>query len=125
MSLTYTWLVDGVPATVVEVPHFVRQAEGLLSEEERFALIEQVAWNPMAGVVMPGTGGVRKLRWGLAGRGKSGGARVIYYYHDATMPIFLLGIFAKNVKVNLTPAEKHELRRLIPALVQAYQERRP
>jgi hypothetical protein len=110
---------------VVEVSHFVRQVEELLPEEDRLALIEYVARNPETGVIMPGTGGVRKLRWGLAGRGKSSGARVIYYYHNGTMPVFLLGIFAKNVKVDLTPGEKQELRRLVPALVQTYAERNP
>jgi hypothetical protein len=116
--------VGGVPVTVVELPHFVRQAEQILPEEERLDLIEHLARNPEAGAVMPGTGGVRKLRWGIGGRGKSGGARIIYYYHNATMPIFLLGLFAKNVRADLTPAEKNDMRRLVPALVQAYQERK-
>jgi DNA-binding transcriptional regulator YiaG len=80
--------VGGVPVTVVELPRFVRQAEQILPEEERLDLIEHLARNPEAGAVMPGTGGVRKLRWGIGGRGKSGGARIIYYYHNATMPIF-------------------------------------
>jgi len=71
--------VDGVPVTVVEMPQFIRQAEMVLSEEERFALIDHLAFNPEAGTVIPGTGGLRKLRWGIRGRGKSGGARIIYY----------------------------------------------
>lgn len=73
---------------------------------------------------MPGTGGVRKLRWGVGSRGKSGGVRVIYYYHNKTVPIFLLGLFAKNVKVDLTPNERNELKRLLPILISEYQEKK-
>jgi len=115
--------VQFVPVTVVEMPQFIRQADGLLTDEERGAVIERLAWNPESGVVMPGTGGVRKIRWALRGRGKSGGARVIYYYHDESMPIFLLSIFPKNVRVDVSQADKNELRRLVPVLVQSYQER--
>ena len=112
--------MDEGPVTVVETARFIRQAEGIFSDDERFELIEHLAWNPEAGVVVPGTGGVRKIRWGIGGRGKSGGARVIYYYHNQTVPLFLLGVFAKNVKVDLTPDEKNQLRRQLPVLVQTY-----
>ena len=114
--------VQFVPVTVVEMPQFIRQAEGLLSDDDRTRLIERLAWSPEIGVVMPGTGGVRKMRLGVSGRGKSGGARVIYYYRDESIPIFLLSVFPKNVKVDLSQAEKNEMRRVIPALVRSYQE---
>jgi hypothetical protein len=110
-----------VPVTVVEMPEFVRQSEGTVSEQERLALITFLSRHPKAGVIMPGTGGVRKLRMGLHGRGKSGGARVIYYYHNETIPIFLLSLFPKNIKGNLSQAEKNEMRRVVPVLVQRYQ----
>ena len=112
-----------MPSSVVETPQFIRQAERLLSDDDRFELIEHLAWNPEAGVVIPGTGGVRKLRWAMPGRGKSGGARVIYYHCNASLPIFLLSMFPKNAKVDLSPEEKNEMRRLIPILVQNYQQR--
>ena len=60
----------------------------MLSDEELALLIDYLAYNPAAGDLIPGAGGVRKLRWGLQGRGKRGGARVIYFYHDAEMPLF-------------------------------------
>ena len=113
--------------TVAETPLFVRKAEKLLDEEERAVLIATIAQDPEAGEIMPGTGGVRKLRWSLGGRGKSGGARVIYYFHSDRMPVVLLSIFAKNVKVNFSQAERNELRTLIPELVREFMKkgRRP
>lgn len=72
---------------------------------------------------MEGTGGVRKLRWRRGGQGKSGGVRVIYYFHDDLMPLYLLTLFAKDDKVNLTKAERNELADLIDALVSIWKER--
>ena len=64
--------------TVAETPLFSRQADKLFSEEERRDLIDHLAENPLAGDESPGTGGVRKVRFGAFGRGKRGGARVVY-----------------------------------------------
>jgi hypothetical protein len=72
---------------------------------------------------MPGTGGARKLRWKARGRGKSGGARAIYYYHDESLPLFLLNVFAKNEKANLTKAERNEMKKLLPRLIAGYRQR--
>ena len=66
--------------TVIETPTFTRQADKLFSEDERREPIDMLAENPLAGDEIPGTGGVRKLRFTTSGRGKRGGARVIYYY---------------------------------------------
>ena len=60
----------------------------------------------MAGAVIPGTGGLRKVRWAMPGKGKRGGARVIYYHHEADYPLILLAGYAKNEKADLTAAEK-------------------
>ena len=76
--------------TVVELPEYLRQAERLLSEQARTDLVDYLAAHPKAGVIMSGTGGIRKLRWARAGMGKSGGVRVIYYYHDEHLPLYLL-----------------------------------
>ena len=63
---------------------------------------------------------MRKLRWALPGRGKRGGARVIYYYHNERLPVFLLAAYAKNEKTNLTQAERNAMKRLVPMLVAGY-----
>ena len=69
---------------------------------------------------MPETGGVRKIRWALGGKGKRGGARVIYYYHSERLPLFLLTAYAKNEKPNLTKAERNAIKRLVQILVTGY-----
>src|SRR5436309_20337 len=72
--------------TVVETPEFIRRVEKLLDDDEREALIAYLAANPTVGDLIPGTGGVRKLRWALEGRGKRGGARIIHFFRDTRMP---------------------------------------
>ena len=76
--------------------------------------------NPGAGRVVAETGGVRKVRWGLSGSGKRGGARVIYYYHSERLPLFLLTAYRKNEKANLTQAERNTIKRLVRILVTGY-----
>jgi hypothetical protein len=69
---------------------------------------------------MRGTGGIRKLRWSAQGKGKSGGVRVIYYYHDGSTPLFLLTIFGKGEKANLSKAERNELAKFTSLLLKHY-----
>ena len=76
--------------------------------------------NPEAGKIIPGTGGVRKLRWRLEGRGKRGGARLVYYYHSERLPLFLLSAYAKNEKANLSAAERNAMKHLVPILLAGY-----
>jgi hypothetical protein len=80
-----------------------------MSTEERMALLEHLAANPRAGDLIPGAGGVRKLRWARGGRGKSAGVRAIYYFHSDAMPLYLLTVFGKNERADLTAAERNEL----------------
>ncbi|UZR30735.1 type II toxin-antitoxin system RelE/ParE family toxin [Methylococcus mesophilus] len=103
--------------TVTELPEYIRCANDLLDEADRKAVIDYLAAHPRAGDVMEGTGGIRKLRWGRGNRGKSGGVRVIYYYHDERLPLFLLTVFGKNEQANLTKAERNSLAKLIDVLV--------
>ena len=92
--------------TVVETTVFVRQAEKIWSDEERSALVDHVARNPESGVVIPDTGGVRKLRWGRSGSGKRGGARVIYFYYQPDAPPYLLLAYAKAEREDISQDEK-------------------
>jgi hypothetical protein len=105
--------------TVAEMPEFIRRASGLLDSAEVQALIAHLAEHPTAGVLIVGTGGLRKLRWAREGMGKRGGVRVIYYYHDARCPLYLLTVFGKNEQADLGKADANELAKLVKLLVQA------
>lgn len=106
--------------TVPETEEFLRKAKPLMSDMEREELVAFMGANPEAGKIIRETGGVRKVRWGLAGSGKRGGARVIYYYHSGSLPLFLLSAYPKNEKANLSKAERNAMKRLIPILATGY-----
>lgn len=109
--------------TVAELPEYLRTAGKLLADADRRAVVDHLAAHPKAGDLIEGTGGVRKLRWARDGRGKSGGVRVIYYFHSESMPLYLLTMFAKNERANLSKAERNELAGLVELLVQVWFER--
>ncbi len=125
MTLVGHWLTgdrvdEPVYVTVVETRPFIEDAARCLKENEREEFIGYIARNPTAGVVIPGTGGVRKVRWHAGGRGKRGGARVIYYYHDQRIPLFLLTAYAKSRQTDLTPVQRAAMRRFAAAIVRQY-----
>ena len=93
--------------TVVETPAYLAAAKGILSEAERVEVVTLVARNPEAGVSLGG--GIRKMRIARQGRGKSGGARVVFLFSGEDMPVFLLTVFAKNEKANLSAGERAAL----------------
>ena len=105
--------------TVAETSEYARRARKLLSEKERTGLISYLAAHPEAGDVMEGTGGVRKVRWAREGKGKSGGVRVIYFYYNEGMPLYLLTLYGKNEKSNLSTGERNDLAKLVNLLVRA------
>jgi len=102
--------------TVAETPLFVRQAEKVWSDSEREEFVGYIAANPKAGDVIPDTGGVRKVRWNRRGVGKRGGARVIYFYGDPGQPLYLLMVYAKARKEDLSAGEKRSIRGFVAAL---------
>ncbi|MCC6455863.1 MAG: type II toxin-antitoxin system RelE/ParE family toxin [Caldilineaceae bacterium] len=112
--------MDNAPHTIVETRPFIQEAKSRLTDEERSALIEMIATDPTCGVVLEGTGEIRKVRFGIQGRGKSGGVRVVYYFHSEALPVFLLAVFAKNEKANLSKAERNALAKLVVNLVESY-----
>ena len=106
---------------VVESPDFAADAKAAgLDEGDVRRIIDHCAVRPDAGDVIPGTGGARKLRFAGRGKGKSGGYRVITFYSGASLPVFLLTVFGKGTKVDLTRAERNELRRELAGLVEDY-----
>lgn len=107
---------------IVETPEFLVRARRLLGEDERAALVDHLAVNPMAGDLMVGTGGARKLRWAAKGKGKSGGVRAITYFGGGDIPVFLLSVFGKSQKANLSPAERNELKVILSALANDYRK---
>jgi hypothetical protein len=106
--------------TIVELPEFQRKSDKLLSNSERLSIINYLAAHPAAGDIMQGTGGIRKLRWSAQGKGKSGGVRVIYYHHNESMPLFLLTLFGKGEKANLSKSERNDLAKLTLLLIKNY-----
>jgi hypothetical protein len=96
-----------------EISSFTKRVVHLIDDESYAELQFALATNPELGKLIRGSGGLRKVRWALAGRGKSGGVRVIYYWWTAAHRITFLDIYPKNEKENLTPNEIESLRQQI------------
>jgi|TergutMp193P3_1026864.scaffolds.fasta_scaffold24789_3 hypothetical protein len=109
--------------TVVETPSFLRDAKKLLSDEEREAVVNLLSSSPNAGDLIKETGGVRKIRWAREDAGKSGAFRVIYFFHSMEIPLFILNVFAKNEKANVSREERNELKKLAGLLVKQYKSK--
>jgi hypothetical protein len=103
--------------TIAELPAYRTLAEKHLSETERQAINDYLAQNPLAGDLLQGTGAIRKIRWSKGGRGKSDGVRVFYYFYNERLPLYLLTLFAKNERANLSAAERNELAKLAAVLL--------
>ena len=97
--------------TVIETIEFTKQADAVWSESERMEFICWIARYPLAGDVIPGAEGLRKVRWKLAGKGKRGGVRVIYFNRSAEGRIYLIAIYRKADRSNIDPSELPELDR--------------
>jgi hypothetical protein len=94
---------------VVETPGYLKAAGSIFSEVERDQIVAMVAANPECGDVIQGTGGFRKVRVARSGMGKRGGARMIYIVRSGEFPIFLVTVYAKNEKENLTKEQRNQL----------------
>jgi hypothetical protein len=110
--------------TVVEMPRYQVDAARLFAEDEQAAIIDLVAADPRCGVVVPGGGSIRKVRVGFGGRGKRGGARVIYLFGGDDVPVFLLAAFAKNEKDDLTPAERSAMAKAVATMLANYRRQK-
>lgn len=111
--------------TVVELPEFIKCAKKLgLSDEEREAIVDLIASNPDAGDEISGTGGMRKLRIAGKGKGKSGGYRAITFFSGQDIPVFLVTMYGKSQKDNITDAEKNVMKSLASAIVDIYRSKK-
>jgi len=109
--------------TVIETPAYLADARASgLTETEREAIVEMIASNPQAGDEIGGTGGARKVRVAGRGKGKSGGYRVITFYSGKDVPVFLLAIYSKGEKANLSKSERNELKSILGEIVQEYRK---
>ena len=91
--------------TVIETPTFQKQAEKIWSEDERLAFIDWIARNPLAGDVIPGADGARKVRWSIAGTGKRGGVRVIYFNLTEQGTLILITLYQKADQADIRPSD--------------------
>ena len=98
---------------IVEFPSFTRAITALLSDDQYRDLQNALVDNPELGSLIPGTRGLRKVRWSMTGRGKRGGIRVIYYWWISGEKLLMLAAYPKNVQDDLTPVQKKILTRLV------------
>jgi hypothetical protein len=109
--------------SVVETLAYLADAQKVLTESERNAVIDLLASNPLAGVLIKGAGGLRKMRIGMGGRGKRGGGRIIYWFHSDRFPVVLLAMFAKNEASDLTSKELAALIRIADQLCEQFRRK--
>ena len=98
---------------IIETPIFTKLITQIMSDDEYRALQEALIMRPELGVVIKNSGGLRKLRWALQGRGKSGGVRVIYYWMNADEQLYMLLAYPKNEQENLTDMQLNTLRAIV------------
>jgi mRNA-degrading endonuclease RelE of RelBE toxin-antitoxin system len=115
---------DNYRISIAEMGCAKRDLDSVLSEHERDQLIDWLALNPDAGDIIQGTNGVRKARWAYGGKGKRGGIRIIYYFRDLNMPIYLIAVYKKNEKLNITTHEKKVISQMVDEIVEHWASRR-
>lgn len=109
--------------SVIETPEYLRRAKQCgISDKEREEIIDFIAKSPTAGEEIPGTGGARKVRVARPGKGKSGGYRVITFFSGTDIPAFLITVFAKNEKTNISKSERNTLRKILGQMVETYRK---
>lgn len=121
--MSYTFEYQGLHVISIKAtPKFLRLAKKEMTSEALQALIDELTLYPEKGVIMPGTGGIRKLRWqtGKNNKGKSGGVRILYYYDKHGIFILLITLFNKSNKENIDDSEKNTLKKILPELLMRY-----
>jgi hypothetical protein len=106
--------------TVIETDAYLAKARRILGDDEREEIVTTLAGKPLSGDVIRGGGGVRKVRFAARGKGKSGGVRVVYYYHSEHIPLFLLTVFSKGERSDMSDREVNQLAFVVKAIAKAY-----
>ena len=88
------------------------------------AIVDRLATDPTCGVVIPGSGGIRKVRFGFGARGKSGDARIIYLFSGEDLPVFILTVFVKNEKADLSPRERNALAKMVAGMIESFRRQK-
>ena len=111
------------PITIAELTTFRRAAAKVWSDDELAEFVDYIAWHPEDGEIIQETGGLRKVRWSRQGSGKRGGVRVIYYYYDDENPLFLITVYPKSAREDISAAEKKVFADLVAQLKTAFRHR--
>jgi hypothetical protein len=98
---------------IVETPIFTKLINEIMSDDEYKELQEALVIKPDLGVLIKNSGGLRKVRWSVDGRGKRGGVRIIYYWMTENEQLYMMYIFPKNTQENLTDAQTKALRQIV------------
>lgn len=106
---------------VLETDAFISAAKDCgMTEDERHKIVTFIAENPKAGDVIKGTGGARKIRFPFRTKGKSGGVRVVTYFDGEDIPVFVLDVFKKGDRINLSQTERNEFRSILGDMAKNY-----
>jgi hypothetical protein len=108
--------------TVVETSPYLKMGADIMDDVERTAVVNMIASDPQSGDLIPDTGGLRKVRIPLQGRGKRGGGRLITFFHDMGMPVFLIAVYAKNDQKDLNQTQRKQARVLTDAIRSQYRK---
>lgn len=112
-----------IPQVIVETPAYLRAVEDFWDSETQSEFKNFIGVNFLLGDIIPDTGGLRKIRWQGSGKGKRGGARIIYYFYDEDHPIYLLFAYTKNIQTDLNDHEKKILRNLVQQLKNSFRNK--
>lgn len=112
-----------IPQVIVETQPYQRAVEKIWDEETQIEFKTFIGLNPEAGDMIPGTGGIRKVRWQGSGHGKRSGVRIIYYVYNENHPLYLLYAYPKNVQVNLSESEKKAFAKMTEQLKAVFRKK--
>ncbi|WP_192483191.1 MULTISPECIES: type II toxin-antitoxin system RelE/ParE family toxin [Cysteiniphilum] len=107
--------------TIIETKTFSKTSKSIADEDTIEDMLEYIAKTPLAGDIIEGTGGCRKIRWQRnKSMGKSGGMRTIYYFYNHSMPIYMLLAYAKNQRDNISQETKNILKSMVNDLIKSH-----